>query len=169
MFAHILLQELTNSPFIRQNTYVKQGLWLSIGALGDLLANHHENSKSSLQKKLELVKKVLQRESRRPVRQQLESHKQKMEDKLEQSSTLSSQIRHEIVRKVNELIRSESMEDKMLAFKAMGNAGFEEFLPEVSRMLQDSSQPVALRRMAVWSLGKTAKRSPIAVSVDSIF
>lgn len=92
-----------------------------------------------------------------------------MEDKLEQSSTLSSQIRHEIVRKVNELTRSESMEDKMLAFKAMGNAGFEEFLPEVSRTLQDSSQPVAFRRMAVWSLGKTAKRSPIAVSVDSMF
>ncbi|KAJ8306212.1 hypothetical protein KUTeg_016757 [Tegillarca granosa] len=51
----------------------------------------------------------------------------------------------------------------MLAFKVMGNAGFEEWLPEVSRTLQDRSQPVAFRRMAAWSLGKTAKRSPIAV------
>ncbi|KAJ8306211.1 hypothetical protein KUTeg_016756 [Tegillarca granosa] len=86
--------ELTTSPFIGQNTYVKQGLWLSIGAVGDLLVNYHEKTKSSLQKKLELVNKVLQRESRRPVSQQLESHKQKLEDELEQCSTLSSQIRH---------------------------------------------------------------------------
>lgn len=53
---------------------------------------------------------------------------------------------------VARLKTTQSLEDKILLLKTLGNAGFVEAVPELKAIFSDDSQPEGLRMDAIWAL-----------------
>ena len=67
------------------------------------------------------------------------------------------------------LFRSSDIDDIELALKAIGNAGFVEFLQPMTTFINDKTKSSTLRMQAVHSLHSTIFKNPMEVSIFSIY
>ncbi|KAK3612682.1 hypothetical protein CHS0354_042208 [Potamilus streckersoni] len=142
-----LLTGMTSWP----TSMMKRTAWLNLGTMSHKMTKAMMDARKKLKEQLVLVQTILEQETRKNSREAFQSRQHKIEEKIHQAEQIYGKIKNEIVQTILILLHSGDRADKILALKTIGNAGFEDFIPELKKVVEDKTQPYTARLTAAYA------------------
>ncbi|KAL3868963.1 hypothetical protein ACJMK2_041708 [Sinanodonta woodiana] len=142
-----LLTGMTSWP----TKLMKRIAWLNLGTMSYKMTKDMLYARKELKQQVVLVQKILEQETRKNSRDAIQSKQYKIEEKIRQVEQIYGKIKNEIVQIILKLLHSGDTSDKILALKTIGNAGFEDFIPELKKVVEDKSHSYIHRITATYA------------------
>lgn len=89
---------MVRDNYVRNTDPIRSSAYLCLGAVADRIRNEKDKLVKQLQDKEEQIKQIKDREHRKPVRDQLESRLVDVHEKMEQTTSIFSKLKHDIMK-----------------------------------------------------------------------
>lgn len=89
---------MVRDNYVRNTDPIRSSAYLCLGAVADRIRNEKDKLVKQLQDKEEQIKQIKDIEHRKPVRDQLESRLVDVHEKMEQTTSIFSKLKHDIMK-----------------------------------------------------------------------
>nr|AFO66775.1 vitellogenin [Mimachlamys nobilis] len=154
------IQKIVEFQWIEQPRPAKIAAWLCMGAVVNKINPEHLKKMAEIRQEKTLLQKIERAETPGPIKRELREKLAKYESKLEKKTNIISRLKDEFVKMLQTLLRSTAEEDKIMAFKTIGNAGLVELIPDLKNIIYDKSKCYMFRSQAMFALRKMIQFEP---------
>lgn len=89
---------MVRDNYVRNTHPIRSSAYLCLGAVADRIRNEKDKLLKQFEHKEKQIKLIKEREHRKPVRDQLESRLVDVHDKMEQTTSIFSKLKHDIMK-----------------------------------------------------------------------
>ncbi|XP_050403063.1 uncharacterized protein LOC126819202 [Patella vulgata] len=150
MLMELARTTATSSPKLRRATV------LAIGALTWKLQITTNKYMKQLRHEINTTRIMLSMENSKVVQTELSTLKQSLEERLTQTATLSNTLIQGVVSLLRGILQKGVMDEKILALKAIGNAGCMPMIEDIKTIITNPTMPALVRAQAAFALRRMA-------------